>query len=241
MAGIATGGGPLDRVDRPRGRQEPVDGRLLGQQARPDVAARVEAPARGGLDARAARAAGRGRAARSARSPRSSASAPRTVRHWLKQHGLRTPPRHYSLRGRAEAGDASCASAAAARLDDLRAASARRATAAGAATSESVAARRRRIKEILVAEAGGACLHLRLRTVHRRRCTSTTSIRPRRPSPSSREASPARSRRAREEAGKCVLLCANCHARSRRGLLDTRCACRSSGVPQHDCSHCGRG
>ena len=42
MAGIATGGGPLDRVDRPRGRQERLDRRVLGQQARPDVAARIE-------------------------------------------------------------------------------------------------------------------------------------------------------------------------------------------------------
>ncbi len=57
MAGIATRVGPLDRVDRPRGRQERLDGRVLGQRARPYVPARRTTPRPWRADVRAARAA----------------------------------------------------------------------------------------------------------------------------------------------------------------------------------------
>ena len=49
MAGIAARGGALDRVDRTRDRPRTVDGRVLGQQARPHVAARAAPPREGGL------------------------------------------------------------------------------------------------------------------------------------------------------------------------------------------------
>jgi hypothetical protein len=43
VAGIATRGGALDRIDRPRCRPQRLHRRLLGQQARPDLEARAEA------------------------------------------------------------------------------------------------------------------------------------------------------------------------------------------------------
>ncbi|MEK6228217.1 MAG: hypothetical protein AABM31_02675, partial [Actinomycetota bacterium] len=78
-------------------------------------------------------------------------------------------------------------------------------------SSEAVARRRRRVKEILIAEAGGECslcgykryagaLHFHhldrsTKTFHLSRSGATRSI-----------------REARAEAAKCILLCANCHA-----------------------------
>jgi transposase-like protein len=85
--------------------------------------------------------------------------------------------------------------------------------------SQAVAARRRRVKEILIAEAGGACVlcgydrHPAILQFHHR-------------DPSQKRFAigargVARSlARAREEAAKCVLLCANCHAEVERGLAD---------------------
>lgn len=84
---------------------------------------------------------------------------------------------------------------------------------------ESVAARRRRIKEILVREAGGCCLICGF-------AKYIGALHFHHVDPASKEFSVSRDgltrslRRAREEAGKCVLLCANCHAMVEAGLLD---------------------
>ena len=184
MAADPTGVRPLDRVDRPRGRQAPVDRRLLGRQARPDLQPRAapRATRRGQRDELAAMLAeGLSIRAMAERLDRSYTG----VRHWLARHGLQTPR--------------------AARLAETAAA-----RAAGAATveamcpvhgvtqfvrrgadgfrcrlcrMEAVDRRRREIKQILVAEAGGAAWSAAT-TVRCARCSSITSTRRRRRSAS---------------------------------------------------------
>jgi len=140
-----------------------------------------------------------------------------TVRHWLARYGLRTRPRHYSLRGESKppAIVRECALHGWVTFVRVGAHGYR----CGRCNSESVAARRRRVKEILVREAGGCCLicgfaqyigalqfhHVdpagKAFAVSRRGVTRSLA-------------------KAREEAQKCVLLCANCHAMVEAGLLD---------------------
>jgi transposase len=140
-----------------------------------------------------------------------------TVRHWLKKHGLRTRPRHYSLRGEPKPPTLvrECALhgwTTFVRIGDRR-------YRCGKCNVESVATRRRRIKAILVAEAGGRCLICGF-------CEYIGALQFHHVDPASKEFSVSRDgvtrslRRAREEAGKCVLLCANCHAMVEAGLLD---------------------
>jgi Helix-turn-helix domain len=82
--------------------------------------------------------------------------------------------------------------------------------------AERVAARRRRIKEILVAEAGGSC-----RTCGYDRCLAALEFHHVDPAAKSFALAYrglARSlERARQEARKCVLLCSNCHAEVEAG------------------------
>jgi transposase len=130
-----------------------------------------------------------------------------TVNHWLKQHGLRTqrsrsvgPRPAEVLRICPHHGEAVFVRYGA--TDHYRCLRCRR---------ERVIARRRRVKEILVAEAGGECavcgyaryagaLHFHHRDPSTKRFGLALN-------------GVARSiSRAREEAAKCVLLCANCHA-----------------------------
>ncbi len=142
---------------------------------------------------------------------------PATVRHWLARHGLRTRPRHYSLRGEAKPGTLTRECALHGWTTYVRIGGSR--YRCGRCNTESVAARRRRIKEILVKEAGGACLACgfaeyigALHFHHVDPATKAFSI--------SVQGVTRSLRRAREEAGKCVLLCANCHAMVEAGLLD---------------------
>jgi transposase-like protein len=142
---------------------------------------------------------------------------PATVRHWLAKHRLRTRPRHYSLRGepKPETIARECALhgwTTFVRIGERR-------YRCGRCNVESVAARRRRVKEILVREAGGCCaicgfeqyagaLHFHhvepaVKAFELGRQGVTRSL-----------------AKAREEARKCVLLCANCHAMVEAGLLD---------------------
>ena len=132
---------------------------------------------------------------------------PSTVRHWLRRFGLQTQPARYAPRGGLHTLVREC------RVHGWTTyrrvgSGGYRCTTCGQAR---VARRRRRVKEILVAEAGGACqlcgydrfrgalqfhhvdpaekrFHIAARGV-------TRSL-----------------AKAREEARKCVLLCANCHA-----------------------------
>jgi transposase len=140
-----------------------------------------------------------------------------TVRHWLKRHDLRTRPRRYSLRGEAKPPTLVRECPLHGWTTFVRIGGHR--YRCGKCNVESVATRRRRIKEILVAEAGGRCLACgfaeyvgALHFHHVDPASKAFAV--------SREGVTRSLRRAREEAGKCVLLCANCHAMVEAGLLD---------------------
>ena len=142
---------------------------------------------------------------------------PGTVRHWLKKYGLRTRPRRYSLRDepKPQALVRECPLHGWTTYVRIGAARYR----CGRCNVESVATRRRKIKEILVREAGGRCLHCgfaayigALHFHHVDPASKAFSV--------SRDGVTRSLRRAREEAGKCVLLCANCHAMVEAGLID---------------------
>jgi hypothetical protein len=81
-----------------------------------------------------------------------------------------------------------------------------------------VAARRRRLKAILVAEAGGGCTRCGYD-----RCVSALQFHHRDPAQKAFQLGSGgltRSlERLRKEAGKCVLLCANCHAEVEAGFV----------------------
>jgi transposase len=140
-----------------------------------------------------------------------------TVRHWLAKYDLRTRPQHYSLRGepKPEAIVRECALHGWNTFVRVGAHGYR----CGRCNSESVAARRRRIKEILVREAGGCCLICgfaqylgALQFHHVDPGAKAFAV--------SRQGVTRSLAKAREEAQKCVLLCANCHAMVEAGLLD---------------------
>ena len=140
-----------------------------------------------------------------------------TVRHWLARHDLRTRPHHYSLRGEPKPAAIMRECALHGWTKFVRIGAGRYRCAR--CNTESVATRRRRIKEILVAEAGGRCLICgfaeyigALHFHHVDPAGKAFSL--------SRQGVTRSLRRAREEAGKCVLLCANCHAMVEAGLLD---------------------
>jgi transposase len=136
-----------------------------------------------------------------------------TVRHWLRQHGLTTqrarsdgPQPAEVLRRCPTHGEAVFVRYS--ETDHYRCLRCRR---------ERVIARRRKVKEMLVAEAGGCCavcgyarysgaLHFHHRDPATKRFGLALN-------------GVARSiARAREEAAKCVLLCANCHAEVEAGV-----------------------
>ena len=132
---------------------------------------------------------------------------PATVRHWLRRFGLQTQPARYAPRGSLHTLVREC------RVHGWTTyrrvgSGGYRCTKCGQAR---VTRRRRRVKEILVAEAGGAC-----RLCGYDRFPGALQF---------HHVDPAEKRfhiaargvtrslaKAREEARKCVLLCANCHA-----------------------------
>jgi transposase-like protein len=138
-----------------------------------------------------------------------------TIRHWLKRYGLRTRPSHY-LRRDLEKPPAiirECPEHGWIAFHLLGSGRYRCAQ----CNSDAVSERRRRVKEILVAEAGGCCalcgydgyagalqFH-HLDPARKRFNVSSKGI--------TRSLD-----RLREEAGKCVLLCANCHAEVEGGF-----------------------
>ncbi len=153
-----------------------------------------------------------------------------TVRHWLRRHDLRTerarspgPDATEILRTCARHGEAVFVRYGP--TDHYRCLLCRR---------ERVIARRRKVKEILVAEAGGRCvccgysrhagaLHFHhLDPAHKEFNLALNGV--------------ARSLdRARREAAKCVLLCANCHAEVEAGVSELRLpGDLPSGVAQAD-------
>jgi transposase len=142
---------------------------------------------------------------------------PATIQHWLRTHGLTTQPSRYGPRGGKKPDRLVRDCGAHGWTEFVRTGSAstyrcRR------CNSEAVARRRRRIKEILVAEAGGSCLQCgfdafvgALQFHHLRREDKAFGV--------SRQGVTRSLAAAREEARKCVLLCANCHAMVEAGLL----------------------
>ena len=217
MVGRATGGGSVDRGDRTRGRPRPVHGVVLGAQARADVlargaprGARTDRPrvAHGDRGLRALDPRHRGRV-RTQPSVCSSLAAP--TRHRDRPHETGASRQSSARLGRrhrrpplpAPRDDPSCA---APRRLSVRTMSSR--------------PRRRQ-----------ATSHQATACARSRRTVRTVRLRPMRcgaavPSPRPRQKRFAISgqgvtralSKAREEAAKCVLLCANCHAEVEGGL-----------------------
>ena len=141
-----------------------------------------------------------------------------SVQYWLRKHGLRTQPARYRRRN---------ASVAQTELRECprhgwttyrrsaRAPSFRCAR----CSSEAVAARRRRVKAILVAEAGGCCVlcgYGRFAGALQFHHVDPTAKR----FQLSFNGVPRAVEHLREEARKCVLLCANCHAEVEGGCVE---------------------
>jgi transposase len=146
-----------------------------------------------------------------------------TVRHWLRRYGLRT------RNGRGAKRSPESARAREQGLVEVTMRCARHAETrfvidirgyyrCCACRSEAVSRRRRRVKQLLVAEAGGACQACgyagNARALHFHHVDPTTK----RFEINARGAAMAIAV-LREEARKCVLLCANCHAEAEEGKL----------------------
>ena len=156
-----------------------------------------------------------------------------TVRHWLEKHGLATKNRRgpRPTAGRAEISREEIDRA----LEqgtrtvpgecerhgrgDFAIVGSRRRVQCKRCRAEAVARRRRKVKEITVAEAGGACV-----LCGYNRCLAALEFHhtdPKRKSFGLAHRGITRSiERVREEAKKCVLLCANCHAEVEAGFTD---------------------
>ena len=215
--------GPLDRVDRPRGRQAPVDRRLLGQQARPGVdprrhgtppAAPIDrevlagAPRRGPLRSARWRAASRSQlhdgpalaAAARARRRRAACGSPRPRR--------REPPARTRSRRNCPVHG----------IDDVRPPRRATASAAGCAASGAVdrAAHGDQARSWWPRRAGACALcgydraSAALQFHHLEPTEKAFAL--------SGRGMTLSLAAAREEAAKCVLLCANCHAEVEAGL-----------------------
>jgi transposase len=141
-----------------------------------------------------------------------------TVRHWLQRHELKTQPARYALRDgpKPEQLLRECARHGWGRFVRVGAAGTYR---CARCNTEAVSERRRQLKALLVAEAGGACATCgfdayvgALQFHHRDPASKSFEV--------SRQGITRSLARLRQEAKKCVLLCANCHAMVEAGLLD---------------------
>jgi transposase-like protein len=143
---------------------------------------------------------------------------PSTVRHWLRRHDLTTQPARYAPRGGAAGHELmrECGTHGWTWFHRIGASPRYR---CGRCLVESVSDRRRRIKRILVEEAGGRCV-----TCGYDACVGVLQFHHLDPTTKRFPVAGggvARSlERAREEARKCVLLCANCHAEVELGLRE---------------------
>jgi transposase-like protein len=139
-----------------------------------------------------------------------------TVRHWLTKYGLKTRPLHYALRDETKPATIVRECSLHGWTTFVRCGGRYR---CGKCNTESVAARRRRIKEILVREAGGCCrvcgFAQYIGALHFHHVDPERKV-----FAVSRQGVTRSLERAREEAQKCVLLCANCHAMVEAGLVD---------------------
>jgi transposase len=140
-----------------------------------------------------------------------------SVRHWLAKHGLQSDPLHYARRDGEKPPSVPRECPRHGWTDYVRS-GARGFYRCPRCSMERVAARRRRIKEILVAEAGGRCrvcgydIYIgALQFHHQDPAAKRFTV--------SRGGTTGSLDSMREEARKCVLLCANCHAEVEAGLV----------------------
>jgi transposase len=140
-----------------------------------------------------------------------------TVRHWLQRYELKTQPAHYSRRDQPKPEEVlrECGSHGWGSFVRVGASGGYR---CARCNVQAVTDRRRRVKEILVAEAGGRCVTCgfdayvgALQFHHVDPATKAFEV--------SRQGITRSLQRLRLEAQKCVLLCANCHAMVEAGLL----------------------
>jgi DNA-binding CsgD family transcriptional regulator len=140
-----------------------------------------------------------------------------TVRHWLQRHELKTQPARYARRDapKPEQIVRECVSHGWGPFVRVGAPGHYR---CARCNTEAVSERRRRVKAILVAEAGGRCVACgfdayagALQFHHTDPSTKAFEV--------SRQGITRSLQRLREEAAKCVLLCANCHAMVEAGRL----------------------
>jgi transposase len=140
-----------------------------------------------------------------------------SVKHWLAKYELKTEPHHYSRRDAVKTPSTLRECPVHGWTDYVRS-GARGFYRCPKCALERVAAYRRRVKEILVEEAGGACrvcgydiyvgaLHFH----HLDPATKRFQV--------SHAGTTGALATMREEARKCVLLCANCHAEVEAGLV----------------------
>jgi len=141
---------------------------------------------------------------------------PTTVRHWLRRHGLKTQPARYAPRD----GSAGAELMRECRLHGwtwFRRTGSETRYRCARCSVEAVSERRRRIKQLLVADAGGCCIACGYRA-----CVGVLQFH--HVNPATKRFDLARGGvtrsldRARAEAAKCVLLCANCHAEVELGF-----------------------
>lgn len=139
-----------------------------------------------------------------------------TVRHWLRHFDLRTQPSRYGPRGGTAGAELMRECTRHGWTWFRRTGTSNRYRCAKCVV-ESVSARRRRVKEILVAEAGGRCAACGyadcigvLQFHHVDPATKRFHL--------GREGVARSLNRARAEARKCILLCANCHAEVELGF-----------------------
>jgi transposase-like protein len=155
-----------------------------------------------------------------------------TVRHWLAKLGLETDPtRHSPAAARAAAAGIAeptlyCAIHGITRHVRRASGGYRCATCRSTRVSE----RRRRIKQLLLDEAGGACL-----VCGYDRCVAALHFHHLDPATKSFALALGGNTRsldrARAEASKCVVLCANCHAEVESGLTDVPVRSAEPGSP----------
>ena len=150
-----------------------------------------------------------------------------TVRHWLQRHGLKTQPAHYSRRDAPKPPEVMRECGRHGWTSFVRSGADGHYRCARCNT-EAVSNRRRRVKELLVAEAGGRCAACgfsaylgALQFHHRDPASKSFEL--------SRQGITRSLERLRQEARKCVLLCANCHAMAEAGLLDVPAAADDTG------------
>ncbi|HEY2637146.1 MAG TPA: hypothetical protein VGI54_07150, partial [Solirubrobacteraceae bacterium] len=152
-----------------------------------------------------------------------------TVRHWLRYHGLETSAAARRVPARAADGSELRSVMRRCRRHGVtRHVRRGRSWRCSRCTVIQVAAWRRRLKVRLVAEAGGACVlcgyarcMAALQFHHLDPATKRFSLSHRGLARSYAEA--------REEAGKCVLLCANCHAEVEAGVTRLTGQCTGRG------------